>query len=79
MPLIIIFLPLIGYNCVCVEYRNARAGAAGAGVYAFTESFAQSQQRQQDHHKAQQKEHEEYLKRVREFGKSAFDLVISNI
>lgn len=56
------------YTVLCLEYRNARAGKAGAGVYTFTESFAESQTRQQNHTKTQKQEHEEYLKRVREFG-----------
>ncbi|KIK70838.1 hypothetical protein GYMLUDRAFT_296580 [Collybiopsis luxurians FD-317 M1] len=49
------------------QYRSARAGRAGTGVYAFTESFAESQKRQQDNRMRQKREHEEYLERVRAF------------
>lgn len=49
-------------------YRDQRAGADGGGVYTFSGGFAESQERQAENARHQQRKNEAYIRRVQEFG-----------
>lgn len=53
---------------LCPGYRSQRAGAAGGGVYAFSEGLAEAQRRQSENAARQANAKQEYEQRVRDFG-----------